>query len=318
MHDDLYKDQIMLHPSTSWTDGMIQNIHSPLVQNGWHRLATNRHDFARYAKDGKTLIVNLTHTPHDECDYYIGDAVTPWQEFKLYPEVFGVYAHDFAYQERRPTKAFNCFINRGCATRQSWFYFMARANLLSQGHVSFWCEDRFNKTTPQQYSEHLFQTHNKQMFEAEHTQLRDKIPYKNFDISLEDAILDSSKSLVIETFFEPNEYICYTEKTWRAIQLPRPVLLFSAQYAIRYLREWGFDVFDDLVDHSYDLEPNHHTRQQMILAQLGTPIEYNPVMFEQRALHNRNLLKTYQQQWSHKYKNILSDLAAISNNESLP
>jgi hypothetical protein len=316
MFDDLYKDQIMLHSSSNWTAGIIRDIHSALTQQGWYRLSTNRQDFSKYTKDNKTLIVNLTHTPNETCDYYIGDAVTPWQDFKLYPEVFGVYAHDFIYQKHQPTKVFNCFINRGCATRQSWFYLMARSNLLSQGHVSFWCENRFNKTSPQQYSEQLFQTYNKHLFEQEHNQLRDEIPYKNFDISIEDAVLDSSKSLVIETFFEPNEYICYTEKTWRAIQLPVPMLLFSAQYAIENLRNWGFDVFDNVVDHSYDTEPNYHTRQQMILQQLGTPIEYNPTEFEQKAIHNRNLLKTYQQQWPQKYKKILSDIGAISNNES--
>jgi hypothetical protein len=315
MLDNLYKDQIMVHPSRDWTKGVVQSLHLTLTQHGWRRLSTNGKDRAKYVKNHKTLVITLAHNPSDECDYYIGDAVTPWTKFDLYPEVFGIYAHDFTYQEQQPSKVFNCFINRGCATRQSWFYFMTRANLLDQGHVSFWCEDRFDKTSPQEYSELLFQTYNRDMFSVEHAQMRDKIPYKNFNTTLEEAIIDSSKSLVIETFFEPNEHICYTEKTWRAIQMPRPMLLFSAQNAIQYLRDWGFDVFDDYVDHSYDSEPNKFVRQQMILNQLEKPVAYHPTVFDKKARHNRELLKSYQQQWNSKYQKVLDNIAEISTQE---
>lgn len=318
VYDDLFKDQMCTHSSMHWTKGTLELFHQSLISNGWNNLTNNNYDYGSYIKNQKTLIVNLTHMSQpDSCDYYIGDAVTPWQDFKLYPEVFGVYAHEFNYREKQPSKLFNCFIKRGCSFRQGWFYFLVKNNLLDQGHVSFWCEDRFKNTDPREYSEYIFQMHNREMFATEHEQMRDKIPYKNFDISIEDAIIDSAKSLVIETFFEPNDYICYTEKTWRAIQMPRPLLLFSSQYAVKYLREWGFDMFDDFVDHSYDTEPDKFVRQQMILNELVKNIEYRPELFEQRAQHNRNLLKKYQQQWPQTCKNTLDTIVKISNNESL-
>ena len=90
------------------------------------------------------------------------------------------------------------------------------------------------------------------------------------------------------------------------------MLLFNAQYAVRHLRDWGFDMFDDVVDHAYDAEPDKHVRQQMILSQLATPINYDPVLFEQRAKHNRELLKTYQQQWPSKIQTVLKTIADIS------
>jgi hypothetical protein len=319
MTTDLYLDQIMVnHPSRSWTKEFICSVESVLTKNNWICCVTNRHDYALYTNNNKKLLIKLAHSPDNDydCDYFIGDAVTPRKEFQLYPEVYGTYHHEFYYQDHVPTKTFNCFINRGCGFRQSWFYFLTRKKLLDQGHVSFWCEDRFNSRSPQQHSEYLYQTYNREMFANEHTQMQKQIPYKNFNISVENAIIDSYKSLVIETYFEPNEYICYTEKIWRAIQLPRPVLLFSSQYAVRYLQEWGFDMFDDVIDHSYDREPNKFIRQQMLLDQLEKPIEYKPDIFEKRAQHNRDLLKYYQSQWSQKHKTILDAISTISCKDS--
>lgn len=318
MPTDLYCDQIMMHPSRNWTSNLVFSLSKSLIENHWQLIKTNRRDNALFKKNCKHLEIMFAHIPTTAADYYISDSVTPCQPLALYPEVFGVYAHKFEFDEHAPTKAFNCFINRGCAMRQSWFYFLHRKNLLNHGHVSFWCEDRFNGTDPAQYNQYLFETYNQSMFAAEHLHLRDHVPYKNFDISLEQAIIDSEKSLVIETFYEPNEYLCFTEKTWRAIQLPRPMLLFGPQYAVAHLRRWGFDMFDDVIDHSYDSEPNKFVRQQMILDQLAESIKYQPQLFAQKAKHNHQLLKSYQLLWPQRYKSVVNTLYDISNNESLP
>lgn len=317
MISDIYCDQIMgRHPSRNWTAPLLKDLHTVLCEQGWTFVESNNLFYSSYSKAQENLIINLAHSPDTAPTYYIGDSVTTLTGFGLYPEVFGVYKHTFDYVERTPTKLFNCFINRGCPIRQSWFYFLVRHNLLDQGHVSFWCEDRYQKTSSDQYFEHLFQTHNREMFHEEHEQIKDKIPFKNFTGSLEESIIDSAVSLVIETFFEPNQHVTYSEKTWRALQMPRPMLLFSSQYAIKHLREWGFDVYDDIVDHSYDNEPDKFSRQQMILAQLQKPIKYNPELFEQKARHNTTLLNYYQQQWPNKYKNLLEFISRISNTES--
>lgn len=320
MLHDVYQDQMIQHPSLHWTPPMLQQLHAVLTSHGWARSFTNKIDYARYNLDTKNLTINLTHNPPDDgCDFYIGDCVTPSRDLQLWPEIFGVYQHDFLYSESAPTKTFNCFINRGCSIRQSWFYFLVRHNLLDQGHVSFWCEDRAHRPrlTPQENFEYLYQAWNQPQFDKEHIKMRGQIPFKNFNLTLEQAIIDSSKSLVIESFFAPNHYITYSEKTWRAIQLPRPSLWFSSQHAVKYLRDWGFDVFDDVVDHSYDAESDQFVRQQMILEQLPVPIKYDAVEFEKRAQHNRDLLKSYRKAWPDRYKKVVDQIAAISINESL-
>jgi hypothetical protein len=59
-------------------------------------------------------------------------------------------------------------------------------------------------------------------------------------------------SLVTETRYNlPFDFI--TEKTTQCFLALHPALFVSNRYHISILRAWGFDVFDDLFDHSYDL-----------------------------------------------------------------
>jgi hypothetical protein len=315
--NDLHQDQIILnHPSRGWATPLLKCLHPILCERGWTCVESNNIFYSSYTKAQENLIISLVHPPTTIPTYFIGDSVTTLSGFGLYPEVFGIYKHKFDYIERPPNKLFNCFMHRGCPFRQSWFYFLERHNLLAQGHVSFWCEDRVKNTAPAVYFEQMFQTHNRLMFQKEHDQTKDNIPFKNFAGSLEDSIMDSAISLVIETFFEPNQKVTYSEKTWRALQMPRPMLLFGSQHSIKYLREWGFDVYDEIVDHSYDEVSDKFVRQQMILTQLQKSIKYDPELFTYKARHNANLLDFYQQQWPNKYKNLLEFINRISNTES--
>lgn len=63
---------------------------------------------------------------------------------------------------------------------------------------------------------------------------------------------------------EPN----FSEKTFRSIMLGHPILLLGSQYSIRQLRRWRFDVYDDIIDHSYDLEPDHIHRARKVFQEL--------------------------------------------------
>jgi hypothetical protein len=53
----------------------------------------------------------------------------------------------------------------------------------------------------------------------------------------------------------------------------------------------------------------------MILNQLEKPVAYHPTVFDKKARHNRELLKSYQQQWNSKYQKVLDNIAEISTQE---
>jgi hypothetical protein len=316
---DTYKDQIMTHPSRDWTRRFIQKLKQSLGDK-WDIVDVDKNtaNIHLTSSQKKDIRVQLMHIPIGdirEDDILITDIVHAQPHnrlIELYPYIYHEFQIDFDYQHVMPNLLYNCLIHRGCPFRQSWIYQLIRRQLIDHGFVSYWCEDRFSNRPPQEYFELLFLQN--QTFFDEHEELQGKIPFKNFELPIEQAIMSSQKTLIIETFFDNNDYVCYSEKTWRNIQLPRPWLLFNSQNAVSYLRDWGFDVFDDYVDHGYDIEPDPIQRQNMILDQLSNNIYYTPALvddLERRALHNRNLMKNFALQWPDRYKKILSKIEKL-------
>lgn len=325
--DDLYQDQIMIdHLSRTWTNRFLDGLESDLGASGWQAQSKSKITLKMQHKNsGRSLIAHTMHDLPKDLDsdcIIVTDVVVKDYENKIFnlgPEVFGEFYHDFKYNNTMPSTKFNCFINRGCPFRQSWFYQLHRRKLLNQGHVSYWCHDRFDNRTPKDFFEFLFERNN-QIFEKEHHELRSQIPFKNFELSLEDAIIDSKVTVVIETFFDNDRNVSFSEKIWRSLQLPRPWMLFGAAHSVDHLRNWGFDVLDDYVDHSYDSLKDPVARQIQILDQLDHDRVLSPEDLEdleQRAQYNKRLLKEFKQNWPKKYKTIVEEINRISNNESL-
>lgn len=66
------------------------------------------------------------------------------------------------------------------------------------------------------------------------------------------AYLNSYTNLAIETVVSPGVYL--SEKTWKPIACGMWFLILGCPGTIAHLRSLGVDVFDDIFDHSYDLE----------------------------------------------------------------
>lgn len=243
----------------------------------------------------------------------------------LYPEHMHVYYFDYPYEEREPRWAFNCFMNRISGDRSIVFYELLRRKLLDTGLVSFNCfrpgdnRSEFDLTdyTEKNY-DWQYESADLVKYSVEHEQGRQLIPYNNFedqDLSLEECILDSKISLVLETYIS-DDHIVFSEKIFRCMQLPRPWLLYCTPSTITRLREYGFDVLDDYVDHSYDNEPMHFARLYMIIEELQRAIEreYSPEdysRFAQAAAHNQELLRKYRQDWPKKFDEILEQIKTL-------
>ena len=250
-------------------------------------------------------------------DVMVTDNVINRPHVGLYPEFWGSFSYQSEYQPQHPTRLFNCFMNRTCTTRQSWFYQFVRRNLLHAGWVSFLLD--YRKLPPGVVSKQdLYEYNYNQgydIFEAEHNLMRDHVPFCNFAGDLDQVIINSCISLVIETYFDWPDTIAFSEKIFRALQLPRPVILYCMPGSVEVLRKYGFDVWDDIIDHAYDSEPNQIQRQIQILDQLCClrDLSYTNQQledFEIRAQHNRDLLQKFKSQWPDKLKNTLAQLSA--------
>ena len=73
-------------------------------------------------------------------------------------------------------------------------------------------------------------------------------------------------TVVLETWAD-NRYSFFTEKIVKPMLACRLFVVISGQYYLRNLRNLGFRTFDGVIDESYDLEPDDHTRWIQAIAQ---------------------------------------------------
>lgn len=283
-----------------------------------------------YRNDIRQLISTFSSL---SCLIKIGDAVTE-EEFTTYktivtdnilpidciqlsPEFWGAYSYQSDYINRIPTKLFNCFMHRACSRRQIWFYEFIRKNLLDNGSVSFLLDHRVYECSTinekQKLFERLYREECGEDFIVEHNQIKSQVPYRNFDGDLDQTIVDSKISIVIETYFM-GRAIAFSEKIFRALQLPRPVLIYSVPNSVSALRDIGFDMYDDIVNHEYDNIDHPENRMAKILSILEDFKNFNYnndtlIDFEQRAQRNRNLLMLFREKWPEKLKIIEKQLS---------
>jgi len=213
----------------------------------------------------------------------------------LYPEYWHVYHYKPVYQPSPASYGYNCFMNRISEDRAQTFQELKRRGLLSKGLVSF------NNLRPGE------------SISTVQDLLDYGDPYNNLTNSLEQSIIDSNISVVLETYIS-DDHITFSEKIFRALQLPRPWLLYCSPQSVKYLRCHGFDVLDDYVDHSYDNEISHSRRLMSIIDQLEQFVErhydHNDyARFEQAVKHNRNLLLKFAQAWPAKFDHVLKEIA---------
>lgn len=245
---------------------------------------------------------------------------SPNKIINLFPEFWGSFYYEPIYENCFPKKDFSCFINRVCVFRQSWFYQFLRRDLITSGHISYLLE--YKDKIPDQIknkidlNDWIFSQGN-EIFREEHEKIRLDLPFKNFSMDIESAILDSKVQLIIETYFDNNNVIALSEKIFRGLQLPRPFILFCAKKTIAFLKEHGFKVFDRYIDHSYDDLESSIERQIFILDQLQSfknVIYTNEMLvdFDDIACYNRKLLKHYRNRYPQKLKSVIKEIESLN------
>jgi hypothetical protein len=224
------------------------------------------------------------------------------------PEFWSIWQFDPVYTDQPAVWAYNCFMNRPRGDRSRIFYELIKRNLLCQGLVSF---NLTQAQCQQQYVELDMASYQK-----EHAAALDQVPYNNLTASLEQCIIDSRVSLVLETYIS-DSHVVFSEKIFRCLQLPRPWLLYCSPLSVKYLRDYGFDVLDEYTDnHAYDTVFNHGRRLLAILNQLERFVhqDYSDkdyARFQDAAKHNQKLLLQFAQSWPDKFAQVLSKIENI-------
>jgi hypothetical protein len=107
--------------------------------------------------------------------------------------------------------------------------------------------------------------------------------------------------------------IFITEKTWKPIAAQQLFLVFGNPGTIHALRQLGVDVFDDIIDHSYDLEADWKLRLDKIYNSLEKLLCQNLnniyQLTQSRRQHNADLCQSGA--FGHRYQTDLQ--SAIDN-----
>lgn len=82
-------------------------------------------------------------------------------------------------------------------------------------------------------------------------------------------------SVVAETNCS-NQYNFYTEKTAKPLIAGRLFVAFAGQYFLKNLRKLGFQTFSEVIDESYDIEPDQTVRWEMAVQQLNYLAHQSP------------------------------------------
>jgi hypothetical protein len=98
--------------------------------------------------------------------------------------------------------------------------------------------------------------------------------YRKFDANIDSALgvpIAESEQCFMELVCE-TDYLSWsnriTEKILKPIVTRRPFVVMGSCGVLRTLRQYGFMTFDGIIDESYDNEPNHQLRLDMIVGEI--------------------------------------------------
>jgi hypothetical protein len=143
--------------------------------------------------------------------------------------------------------------------------------------------------------------------------LADQMPIKNYTINHDQIYTRAWLNIIVETYSSDN-VVALSEKIFRCLVTPVPWIAFSGRYTIARLRSLGFDVLDDIVNHSYDrLIEAHHKMSGFVntadstIASLKTQ-DWTKLKHRcmAAAQHNQQLLSAMRDRWNNDFSVWLS------------
>lgn len=227
----------------------------------------------------------------------------------LAPEFWYIYKCPPMHYDEKPSYRYNCMMNRISGERLMLLYMLEEHDLLEDGLVSFNCLYHDMDPGVSQRQENFSKVHKEtgwSKWQHLHDKLIQQMPRTLPGIDPDIAAMSSYCTLVVESYVS-DTVIAFSEKIFRALQTPRPWLLFSSPGSVNILRQYGFDVMDDIIDHHYDEIVDAEQRCREIVKSLQQPIDYLVPRYKRAVETNQALLEQLKHQWSYKFQSILSN-----------
>lgn len=233
---------------------------------------------------------------------------SPVEYINLAPEFWHIYRCPAISENIYPNKHFNVMMNRISGERLMLLYMLKQAQLFEKGLIGFNCLYHDRDPDQPQRQANFSRVHEDcswHQWNGMHKELLPKMPLL-LDMDPDTAAMSSDITLVVESYVS-DSVIAFSEKIFRALQTPRPWILFCSPGSVDVLRSAGFDVMDDVVDHSYDKIVNVEQRLQAIIMELKKLKYFFLPRYKQAVETNQAILDTLKHQWSYKLQSILDN-----------
>jgi hypothetical protein len=224
-------------------------------------------------------------------------AEVPYEIVRLPDSFFGTFAYEPSIRDWQPTHRFGFCVNRIDPLR---IRLLCEIADIDQDLVNVNCllHDHRN-VGPDQLREN-FLKYREEVDHARFDYWANIMPVRNHNLTLEQVHASVQVNIVVETYAGP-DIVALSEKTWRAVQTPAPWMIYAGRGSVKFLRNLGFDVLDDVVDHSYDQETDWNAKIAKFgqCAQRTAQSVIQKSRVEAAAQHNQQLLATMKRQWPH-------------------
>jgi hypothetical protein len=266
--------------------------------------------------DSQTLVVT------DNCVL----APTRYQVLTLPDSFFGIYAHRPETRPWQPQRRFTFAVNRIDIKRMLLFLEIVRSAHLyyadpdNLDFVNFncwsWAGDNTTTIGLQQNFQtvwHQLEPPYQELYGEYYTELMDRMPLRNHDMSLEQSYHASGMNVIIETY-SGESVIALSEKTFAALTSGAPWTLYAGRHSVSYLDSLGFDTLGDLIPHRYDsLVENRSATEgdKMIEFVCGSRLLAHELQqqdhgqlvsrLQKAARHNQDRLCQFRQQWAQDF-----------------
>lgn len=280
----VYQGEIFQTSNCIWHENTVMDfVRSQLQSLGYHSINANHKVWQRGHQKVVVCLVDDFTTCSDQVNTAVPyrfdrntvvitdnrvTAPTVYRVCELPDSFYGIYHHEPALQQWQPSRRFNFSVNRLDTKRmlvmlEIWCraMFMALTDGLTiddLDHVNFNCWTWTGNNSDQAGLQQNFTDQWQALESGYHTtyahvyeDLINRMPLRNHDLTHEQSHVASWINVVMETY-SSDTTIALSEKTFRALCLPVPWILYSGKHTVAYLQSMGFDVLTDLVPHVYD------------------------------------------------------------------
>jgi hypothetical protein len=183
--------------------------------------------------------------------------------------------HDPMLNQKRITKDFLIYNRAWAGTRE---YRLKFAEIIVQNDLVHCCQMGFNPTeSAQHYTQHTFKNSNFKINSADlqsHFFLNNTESSASADYVAQDY-QETGIEVVLETLFDDVRWHL-TEKALRPIACGQPFVLAATAGSLEYVRSYGFETFNGLIDEAYDTVADPVKRLHCIAAEMKRISQLSP------------------------------------------